>query len=211
MSEPSERDRDYDVPVVWHGGTEFDASADRTAGANVPVGGLERCDMVLPATELDASHLVGAPSGVALSLTFHFDAGAIPTSLTQDVLELLDALHEYDKSLGGQGLSLNRSLSRAGEGCLTVVLRPNERKGAWMRLQQMAEQLGVPAAEGPGEVPTTPSATEVIADVISQLERRRQTDSGALAGNGSREPPHLRALGDCARKYRMEFQLIGVE
>lgn len=61
MSEPSERDRDYEVPLVRHGGIEFDASADRTAGADVPVGGFERCDRLLPVTDFDASPPVGEP------------------------------------------------------------------------------------------------------------------------------------------------------
>jgi hypothetical protein len=204
MSEPSEKNRESDLPFIWHE-SEFDVAADLGCKDAMPTGEFTRGEYIHHFTEFDCSERVQENGAVALRLTFHLQAGEASPSLARDISELLHALHEYDKALGGKGLGLDRAAGRAGEGWLSVVLRPNEPepgekpssleeeiaaliRSAWTRERQPSEpddDSWVPADEADPSSKTVAVEARLFyaIDQIAAQNRQRVEERGQVSAS----------------------------
>jgi len=200
---PEDPSRAHEIPIVLHETAEFDVASDLGYKGAAAGGGFTRCEHLHPLMDFDCSQQVEEDSEVALRLTFHLQDCQPSPSLARDVLELLYALHEYDKALGGRGLGLERTRSRAGDGTLSLVLRPNERHGAADRFRRMAEQLGSPITADLPEAPSDPIPNNILADVASLWEQ-----TGLQQGDGATETPDLTVPRERVRGYRVQFALV---
>src|SRR2546425_505954 len=110
---PSEPDREYEIPCQPHPAVEIDSAEHFAAQDRVdrPVGGLVRDDRLLPPWEISGSGPVGPTAAVALALTLRLPDGADPHTCLQDVFLLMQTLNHSEIALGGQGLVLDCSLS----------------------------------------------------------------------------------------------------
>lgn len=203
MSDPSsvDKNRGSELPFLWHEST-FDVAADLGQKDAVPTGQFTRCEHIHVLTEFDCSQRSEEGGEVSLRLTFHLPAGESSPPLVRDVSEFLSALHEYDKALGGKGLGLDRAASRAGDGWLSLVLRPNDQHGAADRFRRMAEQLGSPLTDAPPQAPNNSTSNAILADVASQWEQ-----SGHQSGNGAARTPDLSVPRIRVGRYRVQFVL----
>jgi hypothetical protein len=164
--------------------TEFDASAGVPPEqiASVPAGGFEPSEVLHETADLDASRSVPSEASVALSLTIRLEAGIDPRVSTRELAELLHALHDYDLALGGSGLSLDRSRSRADDGSVTVVLTPVEAREARDRLQRMIELLEGPRNGDGHDTRADVGGHGLIDQLVSLLEdRHSEVDSSEQA------------------------------
>lgn len=137
---PEGQSRGYEIPIVLHETAEFDVAAELGHKEAVPAGSFTRYEKLHPQTEFDCSQQIEESGEVALRLFFHFSAAEPVQFLVRTVSELLQALHVYDKALGGQGLGLDRTASQSGDGWLALVLRPNDQQRAADRFRRMAER-----------------------------------------------------------------------
>ncbi len=201
---PEDRSRGCEIPIVLHEAAEFDVASEQGYNGGAAAGEWTRREHLHPPAQFDCSEPVGNV-GAALRVTFHLPAGEAEPSLASEVVELIHALHEYDKALGGRGLGLDRSASRAVGGRLSLVLRPNQPQGAVDRFRRIAEQLGSPLTRGLPDASTGAAPNGVLADVASRWEgAQRQPTDGATG------TPDLTTPLDRVRGYQVEFVLVPV-
>jgi hypothetical protein len=139
---------------------EFDCSGGQ-AFDPPQFGGLESpIIMLAPVTfDLTVPHLV-----VTLRLLGKDETGSVEV-LAHDVLNLVTALSEYEKTIGGRGLRLHHKT--ADGSAITLALAPILGEKASERLHQVAELLGTFAKMS--EEPRN-SGTPVL-EAISRLEQ----------------------------------------
>ena len=202
MSEPSDKNRACDLPFLWHE-SDFDVAADLGYKDTVDTAEFTPCEYIHHQTELDCSQRVEEGGAVALRLTFHLQAGESSPSIACDVSELLYALHEFDRALGGEGLGLDRDASQASDGWLSLVLRPNDQHGAADRFRRMAEQLGSPITDAPPKAANDSVANGIFAEVVSLWEQ-----SGHQQANGATRTPDLVLPRQRVGQYRVQFALV---
>lgn len=89
---------------------------------------------------------VGAGLALTLTLTDPAKVLADPTPVAFAVAGLIDAMSEYERTLGGAGLIVEGT--DAYPGFVVVRLKPNEAMGAVDRLRRVAEAVEDAAAHG---------------------------------------------------------------
>ena len=202
MSEPSDQNGESDLPFLWHE-SNFDVAADLGYKDTVPTAEFTQGEYIHHQSEFDCSQRVEESGEVALRLTFHAGVGESSSALARDVSELLNALHEYDRAVGGKGLGFDGAASRAGAGWLSLVLRPSDQHGAADRFRQMAELLGSPITDAPPEAANDPVPNGILADVASLWEQ-----TGHQRANGTAKTPDLMIPREQVGRYRVRFALV---
>jgi hypothetical protein len=103
-----------------------------------------------PALEVDFSG-VAKPLGVSLELTISPDPKADAVQLAFGLLDLLNAVNQHDRALGGTGLS--RTAGRQADARLTLTLASDEPAGAEARVRQICDMLNRPLTEAEFRLP----------------------------------------------------------
>lgn len=200
---PEDKSRGYEIPIVFHDTAEFDMAADLGYKDTAPPGEFTYGEYIHHFTEFDCSQRAEEGGEVALRLTLPLPASEPSPALARHVSEILYALHEYDKVLGGKGLGLDRAASRSGGEWLSLVLRPNGQQGAINRFRRMAEQLGSPITDAPPEAPNNAASNGILADLASLWEQL-----GHQQENGATRTPDLIVPRERVRRYHVRFALV---
>jgi len=87
---------------------------------------------------------------VVLELTLTPAPGADAGELAAKVGRLIDSLDEFEKALGGAGVTRDPGPAANGPGTVTLVLRPNDPAGAEFRLGALAKVADAAVAFGTG-------------------------------------------------------------
>lgn len=93
---------------------------------------------------------VNRVSPVVLELTFTLTVGAGAEDMTAKIVRLIDTLNEFEKVLGGAGVTHAAGHPAAGPGTFVVVVVPNESAGAQDRLSQLATVVATAVREFTG-------------------------------------------------------------
>src|SRR5205085_224103 len=84
-----------------------------------------------------------------IAITFRYDPANPSADPAQEIADVVLALDQYDRSLGGCGLVLDSARSATSKEQVYLIVRPVESKGAAERFRQMAQVLGCPLEQGP--------------------------------------------------------------
>jgi hypothetical protein len=95
---------------------------------------LERVCQTLPPIEAEFF----PPSDVFLELTFTLAANADANRILDKATKLFERVDEYEKSLGGAGITWDRERSNTQNGTLSLILMPNNPADAEQYLQTLA-------------------------------------------------------------------------
>jgi hypothetical protein len=74
-----------------------------------------------------------------LQLTFYLRPEVDPAGLSFDVLRFFQGLSQYERELGGTGLTWDEAHSQGAADAVRLVVAPNERRGAKERLTRLAD------------------------------------------------------------------------
>jgi hypothetical protein len=130
-----------------------------------------------------------------LFLLIRYDPNAAAT-VADDVLGLLKAFHEYEKFLGGKGVSVGPADSHGGEGWLSLLLGAREDAGAKERFTKLVELLGVPVplAEGSGMNPLGRGRTDLLNEIFTRFRQWRDENDETAPSAGTPALPDLKAF-----------------
>jgi hypothetical protein len=81
----------------------------------------------------------GEPTTTTLELTVELAPGADAESVQAKMGRFIESLSEFEKSLGGAGVTWDRERSMVTPGTITLVLVPNEPAGNETRLEALAK------------------------------------------------------------------------
>jgi hypothetical protein len=84
---------------------------------------------------------------VTLVLSLDLTPGADAIAVRDKVVRLIETLSDFEKTLGGAGVTWDPKQSTAVDGTVTMVLLPNEPTGAEFRLEAMAKVTSAAVAE----------------------------------------------------------------
>jgi hypothetical protein len=87
------------------------------------------------------------PAPVTLVLTLDLAQGADAIAVRDKVVRLIETLSNFEKTLGGAGVTWDPKQSTAADGTVTMVLVPNDPTGAELRLEAMAKVTAATVAE----------------------------------------------------------------
>jgi len=118
------------------------------AGANT--GRFVMVSSVRPELEVDCSGGTATPI-VSLELIVSPDPTADPVRLALGLLDLLSAVNQLDRALGGTGLSKTAGIQ--AEGALTLTLAPDDPAGAEARVRHICDLLNRPLKEAEFHLP----------------------------------------------------------
>ena len=93
--------------------------------------------LVRPAVEVDCSGWPEPPT-LSIELTLSSESTVDPVQLAFGLLDVLDAVNELDRALGGTGLT--RVAGQQINGAVTLTLAPAQQSGAADRIRRISEQ-----------------------------------------------------------------------
>lgn len=134
--------------------------------------------MLQPLWDIDAVLPSAGRGEIAVAVTIR--AAALDIS---ELSALFHAFNAGEKSLGGQGISLECGLSQVDDRGAVLVLRPLDSKGANARLQSLIEPLGGAGTIAAWDVPAC-GASVLIHELVRELSGTPPANVRSVASFG---------------------------